>query len=108
MNQAYKRMLKVMQAKEKSKRGRPKKDPWYLYILRCVDGTFYTGITNNLDRRFKMHNDGKGARYTRARRPVELLYREMLKSRTSALVRECAVKALPRKSKESLIASVSC
>ena len=94
-------MLEGMQKKEKSKPGRPKKDPWFLYVVRCGDGTLYTGITNNLERRLKMHNDGKGARYTRTRRPVEMLYHETLKSRTLALVRECAVKALSRKSKES-------
>ena len=107
MELKYKRMLEGMRKKEKAKRGRKKKDPWFVYILRCGDGTFYTGITNDLDRRLKTHNDGKGARYTRTRRPVEILYRETLKSRTQAMVRECAVKALPRKSKEALIASLS-
>ena len=95
-------MLAGMQKKEKAKRGRPRREPWFLYIVRCADGTLYTGITNNLERRCKMHNEGKGARYTRPRRPVELIYQEMLKSRTAALVRECAVKALPRKSKQAL------
>ena len=101
-------MLEGMQKKAKAKRGRKKRDPWFLYILRCADGTLYTGITNDLERRFKMHNAGKGARYTRTRCPVELLYQETLKGRAAALVREYAVKTLPRKSKESLIASVSC
>ncbi len=101
MDLKYKRMLLGMEEKEKTA------NPWFLYILRCADGTFYTGITNNLERRFKTHNEGKGARYTRTRRPVELIYQEKLKSRTCALVRECAVKALPRKAKEALI-SVSC
>ncbi len=108
MNLKYKRMLEGMRKKEKVKRGRKKKDPWFLYILRCGDGTFYTGITNHLERRLKMHQDGRGARYTRTRRPVELIYQEALKSRTHALVRECAVKALPRKSKEALAGSVTC
>ena len=107
MRPLYKRMLEGMKEKEKRRRGRPKKDPWFLYILRCGDGTFYTGITNDLERRLKMHNTGKGARYTRTRRPVEIIYRESLKSRTQALVRECAVKALPRKSKEALVISLS-
>ena len=107
MNSTYKRMLEGMSQKEKARRGRPKKDPWQLYILRCGDGTFYTGITNNLERRLKAHNDGKGARYTRTRRPVAVIYQETLKSRTKALVRECAVKALPRKGKEALV-SLSC
>ena len=96
-------MLEGMKEKEKRRRGRPRKDPWFLYMLRCKDGTFYTGITNDLDRRLKKHNAGKGARYTRARRPVKIIYRETLKSRTQALVRECAVKAFSRKTKEALI-----
>ncbi|MBI4971006.1 MAG: GIY-YIG nuclease family protein [Candidatus Omnitrophica bacterium] len=91
-----------MEAKEKKSK-RIKREDWYLYLLECCDGSFYTGITNNLERRFKMHNDGKASRFTRSRRPVKMLYQEKLKSRTQALVRECAVKALPRKKKEELI-----
>lgn len=102
MHSTYKRMLKVMEAKEKKSK-RIKREDWYLYLLECCDGSFYTGITNNLERRFKMHNDGKASRFTRSRRPVKMLYQEKLKSRTQALVRECAVKALPRKKKEELI-----
>ena len=105
MKSKYRRMLAGMQEKGK---GTSNSQPWFVYILRCADGTFYTGITNDLDRRFKMHSNGKGARYTRTRRPLELIYQETLKSRTRALVRECQVKALPRKSKEALIVSVSC
>lgn len=93
-----------MQAKEK-KRSRAKRprEPWFLYILCCRDGTFYTGVAKDLARRFKMHNDGKASRFTRTRRPVELLYQEKCANRTAALIRECAVKALPRKKKEELI-----
>ena len=98
-------MLKVMQEKEKSRRGRPKKDPWFLYILRCADGTFYTGITNDLERRVKTHNDGKGAHYTRTRRPVALVYQENGMTKAQALTRECAIKALPKKDKEELLKS---
>jgi predicted GIY-YIG superfamily endonuclease len=110
MNANYKKMLKIMQEKEsaaKKKRGRKKagEKPWFLYILECVDGTFYTGVTNDLERRFKMHEAGRASKYTRTRRPVKLLYQEKLSTRTQALVRECAVKALPRKSKERLISS---
>ena len=102
-------MLSGMQKKQKASdpKLRGPAARWFLYILRCADGTFYTGITNNLARRFQMHNTGKGARYTRTRGPVELLYQEKLKGRTAALVRECAVKALPRKSKEALINSMA-
>lgn len=102
MHSTYKRMLKVMEQKEKKLR-RIKREDWFLYVLECRDGSFYTGITNNMERRFKMHNDGKASKFTRTRRPVKLLYQEKLKSRTQALVRECAVKALPRKKKEELV-----
>ena len=103
MHPKYKRMLKGMQAKEKKKNKAKSKEKWFLYILECNDQTFYTGITNNLERRFKMHNAGKASRYTRTRRPVKLLYKETCANRTSALVRECAVKAFSRKKKKELI-----
>lgn len=96
-------MLKGMEAKEKTGGGRPPREKWFLYILGCRDGTLYTGITKDLERRFKMHNDGRASRYTRTRRPVKLLYQEICRSRTQALIRECAVKALPRKKKEVLM-----
>jgi putative endonuclease len=100
MKPVYKRMLESMKAKKKHA---AKKEPWFLYILKCNDGSFYTGITKDIERRFKVHNQGKAAKYTRARLPVELLYREKCKNRTAALVRECAVKALPRKKKEEIV-----
>ena len=103
-------MVLRMQAKEKSARRRKLKKlkaDWCLYILRCNDGSFYTGVTNNIDRRFKMHNAGRASKYTRARRPVELLYQEVCGTRTQALVRECFIKAYPRKKKEELIAAVN-
>ncbi len=77
---------------------------WSLYILKCCDGSFYTGITNNLERRFKMHQTGKASRYTRARGPVEILYSEKCGDRSSALIRECEVKEWPRIKKEKMIA----
>lgn len=98
-------MLKVMVEKEKKSRKKPA-ESWFLYILECSDGSFYTGITNNLERRVKKHNDGKASRFTRTRRPVKLLYQESCAGRTEALVRECAVKALPRKKKEELVGLV--
>ena len=103
MNQIYKRMLDSMQVKESRRHKRIPKDPWILYILKCKDGTFYTGIAKDVEKRLQAHNLGKGAKYTRTRRPVSLLYQESCPSRTHALVRECAVKALPRSKKESLI-----
>ena len=77
---------------------------WSVYILRCSDGTLYTGITNDLPARLQAHNGGQGARYTRTRRPVELLYKENGMNRSKALSRECAVKALSKKKKEDLVA----
>ena len=75
---------------------------WSVYLLRCVDGTLYTGITNNVDARLLKHNAGRGAAYTRTRRPVELLYREDSMTRSQALVREAQIKRLPRDKKERL------
>ena len=78
---------------------------WFLYILRCSTDTLYTGVTKDLQHRLKMHNDGKASRYTRVRRPVQLIYYEDCASRAQALVRECKVKALSRKEKEKLVKS---
>ena len=72
---------------------------WMLYILECSDGTFYTGITNDMDRRFSQHNAGKAARYTRGRRPVSLRYCVRCTTRSQALVREAAIKRLTRAAK---------
>ncbi len=79
------------------------KKQWILYILACADQTYYTGITNNLKRRFEQHNAKKASRYTRARIPVRLVYQENCKSHSKALKRECEVKAFTRKEKELLI-----
>lgn len=81
----------------------PPSDPWFLYILRCADGSLYTGITRDLDRRCRQHNDGTASRYTRGRRPAELVYREVHPGRSPALKREAAIKALTRRQKEALI-----
>jgi putative endonuclease len=104
MKPKYKRMITRMREKEEQSGDQSKKD-WLLYILRCQDGSFYTGITKNLEARFKMHNDGKASRYTRTRRPVELLYQEFCGSRSQALIRECAVKGLSKTQKNELILS---
>lgn len=77
---------------------------WVLYILECRDGTLYTGISNNVVRRLEQHNAGEGARYTRARRPVHLVYLEPCADRSSAGKRECAVKKLSREEKRQLVA----
>ena len=75
---------------------------WYLYILRCGDGTLYTGITTDVRRRLEDHRAGKGAKYTRGRTPLELVHREECGTHSAALKREAAVKALPRAKKEKL------
>lgn len=76
---------------------------YHVYILRCADGTLYTGCTNDLERRLRTHNAGKGAKYTRARLPVELVYAEEAADKSQALRREAAIKALPRSEKLELI-----
>ena len=76
---------------------------YYVYLLRCSDGTIYCGSTNNLERRVKAHNSGKGAKYTKARRPVCLVYSETLASKSEALRREAALKKLTRSQKLALI-----
>lgn len=75
----------------------------YVYILRCSDNTLYTGYTNNLRNRIKVHNSGKGAKYTRGRLPVELLYFEEYEIKNKALKREYEIKKLKRKDKLNLI-----
>ena len=75
----------------------------YTYILLCKDGTLYTGWTNDLKKRIKAHNMGKGAKYTRSRGPVELVYYEEFESKEEAMSREARIKRLTRKEKEQLI-----
>lgn len=75
----------------------------YTYILECSDGTYYTGWTNDLEKRVKMHNAGRGAKYTRARRPVILAYYEAFQTKEEAMRREWEIKQLSRKGKEKLI-----
>lgn len=75
----------------------------YTYILECKDGTFYTGWTNNLEKRLKDHNDGKGAKYTKPRRPVALAYYETFETKEEAMKREYAIKQMSRAAKEKLI-----
>lgn len=76
---------------------------WCVYILLCSDGTLYTGMTDHMDRRLKTHNTGKGAKYTRGRGPVTLVYREDCDGRSEALKREHAIKQLSREKKLDLI-----
>jgi putative endonuclease len=76
---------------------------WYVYLVQCGDGSLYTGISNDVAARVAVHNEGRGARYTRSRRPVTLVYLERRRSRSTALRREAAIKALSRAEKQALI-----
>ena len=80
----------------------------YVYILRCNDDSLYTGWTNNLEKRIKAHSDGKGAKCTRARIPVELVYFEVFEDKIEAMKREYAIKQLKRKEKLELIKNSKC
>ncbi|NKF07803.1 GIY-YIG nuclease family protein [Clostridium gasigenes] len=75
----------------------------YMYILKCSDSSLYTGWTNDLDKRFKVHSQGKGAKYTKGRLPVELVYFEEFNNKIEAMKREYEVKQLSRKEKQKLI-----
>jgi len=78
---------------------------YIVYLLRCADSTLYCGITNDLEKRLREHNRGKGARYTRGRLPVRLAYREAAATKSEALNREWAIKKLPKVKKEELCRS---
>ncbi len=75
----------------------------YAYIVKCSDGTYYTGYTNDLEKRLLAHNAGKGAKYTRNRLPVEMVYFEEYEDKSEAMKREYAIKRLTREQKEKLI-----
>ena len=76
---------------------------YYVYLLRCGDGTLYTGYTDDVERRLAVHQSGKGAKYTRSRLPVELVYSEALPDKSAALRREAAIKKLSREKKLALV-----
>ena len=80
-------------------------DTWFVYILRCADGSLYTGITKDVIRRCEQHNAGTASRYTRGRLPVSVVYQEPQATRSLASKREAAIKAMSRQGKESLIHS---
>ncbi len=82
------------------------KQQWTVYMMRCSDGSLYTGITNNLEQRLEQHNTGTASRYTRSRLPVVLAYQEAQTNQSMALKRELAIKEMPRTAKEKLIESV--
>lgn len=75
----------------------------FVYMLRCKDGSLYTGWTNDLEHRLAMHSNGRGAKYTRGRGPLELVYSEELPDKEAALRRECAIKKLRREQKLALL-----
>lgn len=75
----------------------------FIYMLRCKDGSLYTGWTNDLEHRLAMHSSGRGAKYTRGRGPLELVYSEELPDKEAALRRECAIKKLRREQKLALL-----
>jgi putative endonuclease len=76
---------------------------WHVYIIECSDGSLYTGITNDLDKRITAHNDGRGAKYTKSRRPVRLRYSERATDRKNASQREYTIKSLRKAEKMRLI-----
>ena len=80
-----------------------KKKRAFVYILRCYDGTLYTGYTTDLERRFNEHQHGRGSRYTRTRTPVELVYSQKFRTRRDAMRREFEIKRLSRSQKQKLI-----
>ena len=80
---------------------------YYTYILRCSDGTLYCGYSTNPEKRAEVHNSGKGAKYTRSRLPVEVVYTEAFDTKSEALCRECAIKKLTRTEKLKLITGVN-
>ncbi len=79
------------------------RDKWHLYILACRDGSFYTGITNDLERRMEMHKMGRASKYTRSRQPVRMVHAEACEDRSDALRKEATVKALSRREKEEYV-----
>lgn len=81
--------------------------PYWIYIIRCNDGTFYTGSTDDVERRFNAHCSGKGAKYTRGRGPLSVVYREECADKSAALHREAEIKKLPKAKKLDLILSKS-
>ncbi len=90
------------QAKTKTKAGK-KSSVWVVYILRCSDDSLYTGMTNNIERRFAAHNQGTAAKYTRSRRPVELMATSVKMNRSDAMRLEIKIKKLPKTKKISTL-----
>jgi predicted GIY-YIG superfamily endonuclease len=85
------------------KKAKPSGKAWFVYLLRCADGSLYTGIAKDVRRRCQQHNAGTASRYTRSRLPVVVVYQEVRRSKSLALKREAAIKAKPRREKLALI-----
>ena len=92
-----------MKENKKEKKENEKTSQWFVYMVRCADKSLYTGITTDVKRRVEEHNGEGGAKYTRARNPVTLVYKEQVESRSIASKREFAIKKLKKKQKETLI-----
>src|ERR1700722_3211234 len=92
-----------MPKKDRRPRPRPSGDTWFVYMLRCADGSLYTGITTDFQRRCQKHNAGTASKYTRSRLPVELVYHEAHASRSLSLKREAAIKMMTRRGKLTMI-----
>ena len=88
-----------MPRKARKSDDRPLQSNWFVYLVRCADGSLYTGITKDVARRFRQHNAGTASRYTRSRLPVQLVYHEAQPDQSSALKREAAIKAMTRREK---------
>jgi predicted GIY-YIG superfamily endonuclease len=92
-----------MPKKDRTPKAKPSGVNWFVYIVRCADGSLYTGITKDAKRRCKQHNAGTASRYTRNRRPVKLIYQKVHPSQSSALKREAAIKTMNRRGKLTMI-----
>ena len=92
-----------MPQKVRRPKAKPSGEKWFVYIVRCADGSLYTGITKDVKRRCQQHNAGTASRYTRSRLPVKLVYRENHACQSSALKREAAIKAMTRREKLAMI-----
>lgn len=92
-----------MAKKDRRGKGRSCGDNWFVYIVRCADGSLYTGITKDVKRRHQQHNAGTASRYTRSRRPVKFVYHEAHPSQSSALKREAAIKTMTRREKLAMV-----
>ncbi len=97
------RYFSRMPKKNRQPKARPSGDEWFVYIVRCADGSLYTGITKDVARRCQQHGAGTASRYTRSRRPVELVYHEVHPGQSSALKREAAIKAMDRRGKLTMV-----